>query len=219
MTTKIKQQKADFDRLVEYEKSGTLSSLIIKSSDLAIKAKTLEGIITSWNHGAEKIYGYKDTEIIGKNVAITIPPNYIIELDELTKQIIKGHTISHHETKRIRKDGVVIDVSLSLFPIKNENGKIIGIVTLDRDITELSTANNMLAFQDKEKGKRADELFIADKELVFQNKEKEKRAAELIVANKELAFQNEEKGKRADELFIASALATRMVIWCEITII
>ncbi len=204
MSTTVMQQRVDFDRLVEYEKRGTLSSLIIESSDLAIKAETLEGIITSWNHGAETIYGYKDSEIIGKNVSIMVSPEHRAEFNQLLKKIGSGEIIPHYETKRIRKDGVVIEVSLSLSPIKDEKGKVIGIATLSRDITALAVANNQLAFQDKEKGKRAAELFIANKELAFQNEEKGKRADELLVANKELAFQDKEKEKRADELFIAN---------------
>ncbi len=182
MSTKEEQQKVDFDRLVEYEKKGTLSSQIIESSGLAIKVKTLEGIITSWNLGAEKIYGYTNTEIIGKHIDILIPPSEHKKHHSLSSQIRQGQTIPRHITKGIRKDGTVIDISIYLSPVKDEKGKIIGIVTIDNDITELVIANQELIFQDKEKEKRAGELVIANKELVFQNKEKEKRE----IANKEL---------------------------------
>ena len=198
------RKKEEFDKLVDYDKKGVLSSLIIESSDLATKSETLDGIITSWNHGAEKIYGYKDKEIIGKNVSTTIPSHLIISFNELTKKVIEGQTIQHYETKRIRKDGIVIDVSISIFPVKDENGKIIGILTLDKDISGLISAGKELVFQNKEKGKRADELVIANKELAFQDKEKEKRADELFIANKELIFQNVEKEKRASELIVAN---------------
>ena len=198
------QKKEEFDKLVDYDKKGILSSLIIESSDLATKSETLDGIITSWNHGAEKIYGYNYKEIIGKNVSTTIPLHLVNSFNELTKKVIEGQAIPHYETKRIRKDGIIIDVSISIFPVKDENGKIIGILTLDKDISGLISAGKELVFQNKEKGKRADELVIANKELAFQDKEKEKRADELVIANKELAFQDQEKGKRADELFIAN---------------
>ena len=204
MPAKTIQQKKDFDRLVEYEKKGTLSSFIMASSDLAIKAKTLDGIITSWNHGAEKIYGYKNAEIIGKNVSVLLPPDQVDHLHKLTKLILKGQKVQNHNTNMVRKDGVVIDVRFSLSPIVDAKGKIIGIVTLDHDITALNKANKAIDFENTEKIKRANELVIANKELVFQNKEKEKRANELIIANKELLFQNKEKGKRADELVIAN---------------
>ncbi|MCY7410972.1 MAG: PAS domain S-box protein, partial [Chitinophagales bacterium] len=182
MNNKITQQKkAEFDRLVEFEKNGTLSSLIIDSSELAIKTKTLKGVITSWNHGAEKIYGYKEVEIIGKNVSVLIPPNDHNQLHGLTKKISKGHIIPNHITKAIRKDGVIIDISISLSPIKDEQGNIIGVATLDSDITELVIANKELVFQKEEKEKRAAELVIANKDLVFHHEEKEKRAADLII--------------------------------------
>jgi len=198
------QKTTDYDKLIAYEKNGLLSSQIIESSDLAIKVKTLEGIVTSWNKGAERIYGYTEKEIVGKNVSVLIPLNHPNELADLIKRITNDETIPRYQTKRIRKDGVIIDVSLYLSPIKDEAGKIIGIATIDRDVTNVVKASNELLFQDKEKGKRADELVIANQELSFQNEEKEKRAAELIIANKELVFQNEEKGKRADELDIAN---------------
>ena len=98
--------------LIEYEKKGSLSALIIESSDLAIKAKTLQGIITSWNRGAEKIYGYSEAEIIGKHVNILIPSNFHPERYSLTKQISEGHTIPRYITKGVRKDGVIIDNSI-----------------------------------------------------------------------------------------------------------
>ncbi len=204
MIDKIANQNADFDRLVAYEKSGSLSSLIIEFSDLAIKTKTLAGVITSWNNGAEIIYGYTAAEIIGKNVNLIIPASNINEYAQLTAQIIAGHNITQYQTKRITKSGVSIDVSLYILPIKDDNGAIIGIATIDRDITALTTANKELIFQNEEKEKRANELVIANKELAFQNDEKEKRAAELIIADEELDFQNKEKQKRANELVIAN---------------
>ncbi len=198
------KQKTDFDTLVDFEKRGTLSSQILESSDLAIKVKTLDGIITFWNQGAEKIYGYKAEEIIGLHVDILIPEHYHAKRHELTKKIREGQNVSRHVTKGKRKDGMIIDVSIFLSPVKDENGKIIGIATLDRDITELVIASSELVFQNDEKEKRANELVIANKELDFQNKEKEKRADELLIANKELVFQNTEKEKRANELTIAN---------------
>jgi len=129
------QQSSDFSELLELAKKGNFPSIIIASSNDAIVTKTLEGVITSWNSGGEKIYGYTEQEIIGKNISILIPPNQENELVDLLKKIRSGNEISHYETKRIRKDGIIIKVSLALSPIKNETGKIIGIATLSRDIT------------------------------------------------------------------------------------
>ncbi len=141
MEPNLIQQKAGYNQLLEFAKKGTLPYLIIQSSDDAIKTKTLDGIITSWNRGAEKIYGYTEAEIIGKNVNVLIPPNQINELDELIKLIISGIDIPHYETKRIRKDGVIIDASLALSPIKDETGKTIGVATVSRDITGRTQAS------------------------------------------------------------------------------
>ncbi|CAN5211623.1 hypothetical protein BH09BAC5_BH09BAC5_15690 [soil metagenome] len=204
MLTKVKLPNEDFDRLVEFEKKGFLYSQIIASADFAVKSKTLDGTITSWNQGARKIYGYKIADVVGKNINLLIPPDGRAEFVELLKKVFSGEIIQKYETKRIRKDGVIITVSLFLSPIKDECGKIIGVSTLSRDITKVSDANKELIFQNQEKAKRADELIIANKELAFQNGEKEKRADELIIANKELLFQNEEKEKRANELIIAN---------------
>ncbi len=204
MSTKKNQKKSNFDWIVKYGKNGGLSSLIIKSSTLAIKSQTLKGVITSWNAGAKKLYGYSEKEIIGKNMSLLVPKTHVSSFSTVLAQIKKGKTVQDYITKAVRKDRIVINISLSLIPIKNEKGKIIGISTTDRNITNLIIANKELAFQDKEKGRRADELIIADKQLAFQDKEKGKRADELVIANKELQFQNEEKEKRANELYIAN---------------
>ncbi len=204
MAINVSKQKADFDRLTKYENEGSLAALIIESSELAIKTKTLEGIITSWNRGAEKIYGYKGSEIIGKHINLLIPPNHYDEIPEILKRISNGEIIPHFETQRIGKEGIVINVSLSVSPIKDENGEIIGAATLSRNISDFIVVNDEYTFANVEKEKRAAELVLANKELAFQNRVKEKRAAELVIANKELAFQNDEKGKRAAELVLAN---------------
>ncbi|CAN5338759.1 hypothetical protein BH10BAC1_BH10BAC1_09630 [soil metagenome] len=141
MEPNLIQQKEGYNQLLEFAKKGTLPSLIVESSDDAIKTKTLDGIITSWNRGAEKIYGYTELEIIGKNISVLVPPNQVNELDELIKLISSGLDIPHYETKRIRKDGVIIDASLALSPIKDENGKVIGVATVSRDITGRTQAS------------------------------------------------------------------------------
>ena len=143
METNLIQQKAEFELLHGFAKEGTLPSLLIESSDDAITTKTLDGIITSWNRGAEKIYGYTEAEIIGKNINILIPPNQPNELDELLKQISSGCYIPHYEIKRIRKDGVIIDSSLALSAIKDEAGKIIGVATVSRISQEDHRRRNM----------------------------------------------------------------------------
>ncbi|MEP6747363.1 MAG: PAS domain S-box protein [Bacteroidota bacterium] len=184
---------------------------LVESSDDAIISKSLEGIIKSWNKGSEKMFGYTAEQAIGRHISMIIPKGYSHDEKDIINKINNDETIAHFETVRVKKNGEQLYVSLSISPIKDQAGNIIGTSKIARDITslkksenELIIANNELAFQNGEKEKRAAELFVANKELVFQNGEKENRAAELIVANNELAFQNGEKEKRAAELILAN---------------
>jgi PAS domain S-box-containing protein len=108
---------------------------IVNSSDDAIIGKTLDGIITSWNPGAEKTFGYTSQEAIGQPMLMTFPPERVNEEKELLEKIGRGETVTHFETVRVRKDGRRIDVSVTLSPIINREGKIIGASKIARDIT------------------------------------------------------------------------------------
>ena len=130
------------ERKLNEEKRSFLAS-IVESSDNAIIRKTLEGIITSWNAGAETMFGYICGEIIGKSISILIPSpgmNLIVILNQ-TKN---GERIEHYETVRKRKDGTLIYVSISASPIRDESGKIVGASNILRDITELKRAEEKL---------------------------------------------------------------------------
>jgi PAS domain S-box-containing protein len=109
---------------------------IVESSDDAIVGKDLDGIITSWNAGAERIFGYVAEEIIGKPITILIPSNYQKEEEMIIERIRRGQRVEHFETVRQRKHGSLIDVSLTISPVKNFQGKIIGASKIARDITE-----------------------------------------------------------------------------------
>ena len=104
-------------------------------SDDAIITKTSKGVITSWNSGAERIYGYSAKEVLGKPISILIPPGQTDEVPALLERIKRGESIHHYETVRQRKDGRLIHVSLSISPIKDKDGQIIGASTIARDIT------------------------------------------------------------------------------------
>ncbi len=196
---------------VEDEHIGLLAA-IVESSEDAIISKTLDGIIKSWNKGSEKMFGFTATEAIGKHISMLIPLKYIHDEKSITDRIRGNEFIEHYETIRTKKSGEEFYVSLTVSPLKDRNGNIIGISKIARDISgrkqaeaNQASANKELIFQNEEKEKRAEELRIANIELVFQNEEKEKRAAELIIANQKLTFQNGEKEKRAAELIIANA--------------
>ncbi len=118
------------------EKTHSLLACIVDSSSDAIMSKTLDGIITSWNPAAERIYDYTADEIIGKHFTTLIPPELINEAHDMTTKLKNGERIEQFETLRMKKDGTRINVSITLSAIKNTNGEIIGTSTIVRDVTE-----------------------------------------------------------------------------------
>jgi len=113
---------------------------IVESSEDAIVSKDLNGIITSWNASAERIFGYSADEVIGKPVTILIPPDHVDEEPRLLERIRRGERTDHYETIRRRKDGSLIPVSLTISPIRDASGQIIGASKIARDNTERKRA-------------------------------------------------------------------------------
>jgi PAS domain S-box-containing protein len=109
---------------------------IIESSDDAIVGKDLDGIITSWNSGAERIFGYLAEEIIGKPITTLIPPDCQKEEEAIIERVRRGQHVEHYETVRQRKHGDLIQISLTISPVRNAQGKVIGASKIARDITE-----------------------------------------------------------------------------------
>jgi|SRR5271157_568309 len=122
----------------EIQELGTQEFLaaIVDSSDDAIIGKTLDGHIVSWNRGAERIYGYSAEEIVGSPISILLPPSSQDEVPQILDRIRRGERVDHFETVRVRKSGEKVDVSLSVAPIKDASGKLVGASTVARDITE-----------------------------------------------------------------------------------
>lgn len=108
---------------------------IVDSSEDAIVSKDLNGIVTSWNRSAERIYGWKAEDIIGKSKALVIPPDLPNELSGILDKIKRGERIEHYETRRLHKNGTVFDVAISVSPVKNAAGEITGAATIVRDIS------------------------------------------------------------------------------------
>jgi PAS domain S-box-containing protein len=108
---------------------------IVDSTDDAVIGKTLDGTIISWNKGAERIYGYTPDEVIGQPISILIPQDRADELPTILSRIARGERIEHYLTKRQRKNGEVIDVSVTISPVQDETGKIIGASAIARDVT------------------------------------------------------------------------------------
>jgi PAS domain S-box-containing protein len=132
------------------EKANQLAA-IVQSSEDAVIGKTLEGIITSWNKGAENIYGYSEEEIVGRSIATLVPPGIKDEVQRILDKIREEEHVNHYETLRRRKDGKDISVSLTISPIFDTRGKVVAASTIGRDVSERKLA--------EENKRHSDELF------------------------------------------------------------
>ena len=117
---------------------------IVDGSDDAIIGKTLDGIITSWNKAAEKMFGYAADEICGKSITVLFPPDRLCEEQEILERIRRGERVDHFESVRRRKDNREVIVSLTISPIRDRHGRIVGVSKIARDITEQRAAQNRL---------------------------------------------------------------------------
>jgi PAS domain S-box-containing protein len=133
----------------EYDAASLLTA-IIESSDDAIVSKDLNGIIRSWNRAAERMFGYTADEVIGRSITIIIPEDRLQEEGEVLARIRRGERVAHFETVRRRKDGGLLDISLTVSPIRASDGRLVGASKIARDITvqkrlqqELETANRV----------------------------------------------------------------------------
>ena len=124
--TERKRSEEEADRL----------AAIVEFSDDAIVSRSMDGIILSWNKGAERMYGYSRGEVLGKNLSVLFPPDRPEELPTINEKLRRGERIDHFETQRVRKDGSLIVVSVSVSPIKDQNGRVIGASSITRDISE-----------------------------------------------------------------------------------
>ena len=123
----------------EAETASRLAAIVESSAD-AILGKTLEGVMTSWNAGAEHIYGYTAGEIVGHNVSELIPPDRAGELEPILARLRHGERVEPFETRRRCKDGRIIDVSVCISPIRDSAGTVVGASTVARDVTERNRA-------------------------------------------------------------------------------
>jgi PAS domain S-box-containing protein len=117
---------------------------IVESSDDAIIGKTLDGAITSWNKGAEKLYGYSAAELLGQSISTLVPADRSEEVGQILSRVKRGERLEHFESVRVRKDGGLVDVSLSIFPLTDSRGEVTGIAAIARDITERKRAEQAL---------------------------------------------------------------------------
>ena len=125
------------------ERTKNLLAALVQSSDDAIIGKTIEGKILTWNPGASRLYGYSEEEMIGKDIRILVPGHLQPELEEILGRIRAGERISHFETQRVRKDGKLIEVSITISPIRDKEGRIVGASSIVKDITDVKAEKRL----------------------------------------------------------------------------
>jgi PAS domain S-box-containing protein len=139
---------------------------IVESSDDAILAKDLNGVIITWNQGAERLFGYTQDEVVGKPVTILIPADRHDEEPAILARIRRGERIEHYETIRRRKDGSLVEISLTVSPIKSLDGRIVGASKIARDITQQRRAQERQQLLLREMNHRVKNLFTIASSLV-----------------------------------------------------
>ena len=139
--------KRETERIAgEAELARQLLAAVVESADDAIVSKDLNGIITSWNHSAERMFGYASADVIGKSIRVIVPEHRQAEEDDLLLRISRGHRIIQFETVRKHKEGRLIPVSLTVSPIRRSSGEIVGASNITRDITDQKRAVERSAF-------------------------------------------------------------------------
>ncbi|MDM5176313.1 EAL domain-containing protein [Massilia sp. DJPM01] len=140
----VAQRTQDLERTRQAEQAALQLADIVTSSDDAIIGKTLDGIVVSWNAGAERMYGYSAAEMLGQPISVLIPPELAAEMPAIMERLRRGERIAHLDTVRMRKDGRRIDVSLTTSPIRDAAGRVTGVSAIARDISERKRAEEAL---------------------------------------------------------------------------
>jgi PAS domain S-box-containing protein len=171
---------------LQADKAIGLLAAIVDSSDDAIVSKNLDGIITSWNKGAEHLFGYPPEEAIGQHISFVIPADRQDEEVMILERIRRGERIEHFDTVRVRKDGTLVDISVSISPVKDAAGRVIGASKVARDITERRQVEQVLAERALLLDLSNDAIFVRDgaDRITYWNKS----AAELYGYSREEAL-------------------------------
>jgi PAS domain S-box-containing protein len=155
----------DVTERVKAEEVREHLAAVVDSSDDAIVGKDMKGTINAWNRGAEKIFGYPASEAMGKPMLMLIPPDRLMEESDILARIRKGESVEHFETVRVRKDGGRIDVSVTISPIRDSSGTIVGASKIARDITERKQAEEALRQSDARRRFALETAKLGDWEL------------------------------------------------------
>jgi PAS domain S-box-containing protein len=191
--------------VTQAERANNLLASIVGSSDDAIVSKSLDGIITSWNNAAERIFGYTPEEAVGKHISLIIPADRQDEEIGILRRIRTGNRVDHFETVRQRKDGTLIDISATISPVKDSTGRIIGASKVARDISQRMQSEIALRQSEERFRKLAETL---DAEVRARTEELEQRNGEVLTQAEQvrqlswqlLRTQDEERRHIAREL-------------------
>src|SRR5262249_16075936 len=165
---------------------------IVESSDDAIVSKDLNGIIATWNRAAERLFGYSAREAVGKPITILIPDDRLSEEPEILRRIRSGQLVDHFETLRLRKDGTLIDISLTISPIRDASGRIVGASKIARDIRE------------RRRAEAQRDLLIAE----LSHRVKNTLATVMSIARQSFANPNTEEARRSFDARIRGVART-----------
>lgn len=189
----------------ETERAAGLLAAIIDSSDDAIISKNLDGTITSWNSGAERIFGYTAKEAVGQHITLIIPPDRLNEETMILDRLKRGERVDHFETVRMRKDGTELNISLTISPVKDSYGRVVGASKVGRDITERKRSQEELRISEERLRLLARGL---ENRVRVRTHQLEQRNAEVLQQSKQLRelssrllqTQDEERRRIAREL-------------------
>ena len=187
----------DVTELRLMEEAQARLAAIVDSADDAIIGKTLDGIITSWNRGAERLYGYTEAEIVGQPISVLIPPDRPDELPSIMARLRRGQHIEHYETERVKKSGERVDVSVSISPVRDSRGVIIGASAIARDITARKRAEaeraQLLAREREARAEAENALRLRDEFLSIASHEL-RTPLTLLKGNAQLLLRMQTRG-------------------------
>jgi len=180
----------DISERKRIEEAAQRLASIVESSDDAIVSKDLKGVIKTWNAAAERLFGYLAEEVVGKSVTILIPPEREDEEPAILERLARGERIDHYETVRRRKDGTLIDVSLTVSPVRNKEGKIVGASKIVRDIAERKRRETQIALLTREVDHRSKNLLALVQATVHLSKGDTPEALKASISGRIHALAN-----------------------------
>jgi len=195
----------DISERKQQGRGNRLLAAVVESSDDAIISKNLDGVITSWNGSAQRMFGFTEEEAVGKPITIIIPPERRGEEKKILEQLRKGQRVEHFETVRMRKDGTTFDISLAISPVLDEQGRVVGASKVARDITEQKRIDRALRESEEQLRSLAEGL---ETQVRVRTQELEERNAEVVaqssllreLSNRLLRSQDDERRRVAREL-------------------